>query len=738
MNLLRRALLLCLSAALLPLLTACHDDDEADIVIDFEPTNVETYTYKIAVIMPGSQMYRWKRIVDWAIDYLTRAQDESGIMKRKVALDLEWYDEDQEEGLTEFVSRVDADPEYKAIIGPMRTEHAYTVATLCEKHHKTLLLPQCTSTEVQRIFAESPNVFNLTQSDIGQVEMMVSLALSNRAPSISLLVHCEDVTSAKSQRSYGSTFRNWVGFMASEAGLPVDTVCLYEDDATLQQAVSGIADYYSRNDTASLSAERSVLLFVPEKPEELIAYDRFMRQYTSMAGCESSYPFTFCSSSVVSDVVAGANLGDGYEGIDISPAATSGFIPAYKALYGPSEYPVGGEAQLFDALYLLTCALLYNPNDVSGSIIAITDDDTYEQSPEYASSLFPADIGLTLGMISMRIMVPVSGALGRWKFDSRYHASLLSTTYSHWRLNHNAFFTLQYMTLGKSRRAVSNEQLWQMNAHVTEDFSQYEYDYSYTEQKGNYAVIVAASTGWHNYRHQADALNMYQMLKQHGYDDDHILLIWEGDIVDDEHNLHPGEVRVKPDGDNLYHDVKVDYHTSALKPDDLSNILTGNVTERTPVVLQSSSKDNVLFFWSGHGNEGVFYLDRYNCMNRQMQATLNSMYEERKYRKMFFVVEACYSGSVAEYCKGVPGVLMLTAANGSETSLADVLDPEMNIWLSNGFTRSFCEAVERNNNISMRDLYYYVAQQTVGSHATMYNYEMYGNMFTNTVKEFFP
>lgn len=112
------------------------------------------------------------------------------------------------------------------------------------------------------------------------------------------------------------------------------------------------------------------------------------------------------------------------------------------------------------------------------------------------------------------------------------------------------------------------------------------------------------------------------------------------------------------------------------------------------------------------------------------------MNEAGKYRKILFSMDACYSGTIGEDCEGIPGVLFMTAANANETSKADMKDPEMGIWLSNGFTRAFQEAIDNNPNISMRDLYYKVARQTVGSHATVYNHTSYGNMFTNTMQEY--
>lgn len=100
------------------------------------------------------------------------------------------------------------------------------------------------------------------------------------------------------------------------------------------------------------------------------------------------------------------------------------------------------------------------------------------------------------------------------------------------------------------------------------------------------------------------------------------------------------------------------------------------------------------------------------------------------------VMDACYSGGIAEGCTGIPGVLFLTAANAYEPSKADLKDPEMGIWLSNGFTRVFQETIDTNPSVSIRDLYYTVARGTTGSHATVYNHENYGNLFTDSMKEY--
>lgn len=131
------------------------------------------------------------------------------------------------------------------------------------------------------------------------------------------------------------------------------------------------------------------------------------------------------------------------------------------------------------------------------------------------------------------------------------------------------------------------------------------------------------------------------------------------------------------------------------------------------------------------------YAPEYVGSNGDVYGTdIRDMVEKMQYRKLLFVLDACYSGTIGEACEGLPGVLVMTAANADEPSKADMMDPEMGIWLSNGFTRAFQEAIDTNVHISLNDLYYKLARQTVGSHAMVYNSTNYGNMHRNTMEEY--
>jgi legumain len=46
------------------------------------------------------------------------------------------------------------------------------------------------------------------------------------------------------------------------------------------------------------------------------------------------------------------------------------------------------------------------------------------------------------------------------------------------------------------------------------------YIYIYAE---NFAIVVAGSTGWINYRHQSDVFHAFKLLSERGFDSDHLV-----------------------------------------------------------------------------------------------------------------------------------------------------------------------------------------------------------------------
>ena len=70
-----------------------------------------------------------------------------------------------------------------------------------------------------------------------------------------------------------------------------------------------------------------------------------------------------------------------------------------------------------------------------------------------------------------------------------------------------------------------------------------------------WAVLVAASRGWDNYRHQADVCHAYQVLHGHGVPEDNIIVMMYDDIAYNQRNPYQGKIFNRPNGSDVYKGV---------------------------------------------------------------------------------------------------------------------------------------------------------------------------------------
>ena len=712
------------------LMCACHREDDV---------NVDTYhtdVFKVAVIVPTELQPYWQRTAEWAQEILQRAQ--VGRDKR-VKVELEFHDE-RAADIDTYIQSVATDEAYAAMIGPVSAAKVDLAARACRDQKKMLILPVTTSAELQRIYTKLDHVFFLTQNDIIQMEAMMALLEGFEAIGVT-----DNVGLITSDDMYGQTFYDWFGFLAAERDYNVPLICRLDDNTTVADAVR--QHWEAFNNEIYLHN----IFFAPSKASDLIEMkeelDRMEAYVTEELEQYYLRPTLFCSDICVNDEVA-QTLQSGFEGVEPTANPASGFIPAYESKFG--EEPRAGEPQLFDALYLVYYSL--KAMLVDGRELIEDATDAYgrscRQSPlwEYfikivdndkdiAYSWFDYDAYYAFYMFDLGLPVGITGVSSTLEFDQKFHSTVTSTTYRHWRLHNGKFATLQYFSADGSDRTVSTINDWSVKVYNEQELEQYVSTHTYPEHKDNYAVVVAGSSGWSNYRHQADVLAMYHALKAQGFDDDHIILIMEDDIAHHPKNRYPGVMKITSDGENLYEGVKADYQMSKLYSSDLHNIMTGVKTARTPVVLEATENDNVFVFWSGHGEYKSLIYNEREFTASEVRNMLETMNKQKKYRKLFFVMETCFSGSVAESCEGIPGMLMMTAANESETSKADMFDNELGVYLSNGFTRAFQGKIIEQPDVILRDLFYHVVRQTAGSHASLYNYKNYGNIYTERLGE---
>lgn len=682
---------------------SCNDRNDSPASGEMEKT------FKVAVIMPSDSQARWNRIAEWALDNISSAQQ--GLQKR-IRIELEWQDENASDW-EDFAARVADDDSYVAVIGPQLSGHARKMAQLCQKKQKTLILPIATSTEFQRSFASSSYVWNLAQSDITQCELLLSQAKLSEYSKISLLTSDDD---------YGKSFSDWFAFQITELGMSVEDIVIYHSEQQIREAVRAQYNKPVKFDKA--------LIFAPNNQESALIFDDEMcKLKASLGEAYFDFPLLLCSDVMNSPYLLNHLKYTDYEGLSPSATPESGFNSIYRVKFG--EEPLSGEAHLFDAITLLAYALTRQEataENLNDAILAMVEGRTV-----WNTGWLKDDMHRTFSMLQAGADINLSGVTGDWTFDERTHASVLNTTYCHWMLREGTYTALEYLSTDGGVNTISTTQAWEWKNNHMLSFSDSQQDFQYPELEDRWAVVVGASDDWANYRHQADALAMYQLLKRHGYDDDHILLVIEDNLADNPKNLYPGVVKVRPDGENVHTDVQVDYKLSQLSFKNFSKIMQGEQQPGFSSYLPSSAQDNIIIFWCGHGVRNQL---AWGSNGDVYGSDIREMIEKMSYRKILFVLDACYSGTIGEACEKLPGVLIMTAANADEPSKADMMDPEMGIWLSNGFTRAFQEAIDADVHISLNDLYYKLARQTVGSHAMVYNSACYGNMHRNTIEEY--
>jgi ABC-type branched-subunit amino acid transport system substrate-binding protein len=683
---------------------ACSDNDGESA------GKPQTTKFKVAVIMPATSQERWNRTAEWALSNMTYAQS---TLQTAVSLELEWKDENTAD-IDSYIASVSKDDSYCAIIGPFTSTKARVAAEACLKSGKTLLLPMATSAELQRMYANTQNIWNLVQSDITQCELMILQASLYEKSEVSLLAP---------DTEYGQSFSDWFSYQASEAGLDVGFVDIYSNTAELRSAMDKQVGTNRVYDKA--------LLFVPGSDDDAIAFDN---EYGRLKGDDDylDFPQVICSDNMYSATLESKLKYYDYEGLAPSAAPESGFNEAYYAKF--NSYPIPGEAHLFDALMMVGFAAtesVKSGNGINESLLEAT-----QWNGTWNSGWMRDDLRLTFEAIQQGREIDLGGVTGDWTFDTRTKSCVLNSTYTHWIHTCGKYSALEYVSADGGARTTSQLQAWESQSTNVQSFDSNQKNFTYPELKNNWAVVISGSTDWANYRHQADALAMYQVLKRHGYDDDHIMYISEDNIAYHAKNLHQGVVKVRPDGENLYHDVNVDYKLSELTFFDFGSIMTGDKSAGLRKVLETTENDNIFIYWCGHGTKNELAWGNSIINSTFMADIFKQMNKEKRYRKIFFALDACYSGTIGNACVGIPGIVVMTAANATEPSKADMKDTEMGIWLSNGFTRAFQETIDSRVDISLRDLYYTLSLNTVGSHATVYNMENYGNAYNNYMNEF--
>ncbi|KAG4171566.1 hypothetical protein ERO13_A12G217900v2 [Gossypium hirsutum] len=188
-----------------------------------------------------------------------------------------------------------------------------------------------------------------------------------------------------------------------------------------------------------------------------------------------------------------------------------------------------------------------------------------------------------------------------------------------------------------------------------------------------WAVLVAGSSGYGNYRHQADVCHAYQLLRKGGLKEENIIVFMYDDIAMNELNPRPGIIINHPQGDDVYAGVPKDYTGEHVTAANLYAVLLGNrsaLSGGSGKVVDSKPDDRIFLYYSDHGGPGVLGMPNLPFLYAMdFLDVLKKKHAAGSYREMVIYVEACESGSIFEGIMPEDlNIYVTTASNAQESS----------------------------------------------------------------------
>ena len=705
--------------------------DKREVMPESTQGPSEWITAKVAVVLPLSgednDKMRYERICKMFDDNIIKAQFD---LPKGVKLELEWYDENTL-NIRKFANDLYYRDDVVALIGPLKNKNVDVVASVI--YNKGIPMFVMTSSEdiIRRyssgtagVSVKKPFMWSLSATDMTQAHIILAKAGTVGHDKISLI---------SAGNEYGATFSKWIQHYAGEMALTILDNVQYSSTQQLENEFSRLCEGNSDVIICALndSSDAEKVLKIAQ-----------------------SYPSTpkiyFTGSVLNSSLLKLGNLADGAEGFSMYPSPYTGFHIAYQSLF--DEYPMPIEAQLYDSLLLTLISFSYyhysGGSVTLNEILATLSDLPLADMSGLEEALFWETSSPIWDYANLRNLVldPIRdrklpkynlvGTLGNLKFASESYTSLIKSSYINWIIFEGRHIALDYID-EEGIKYSSYIIAWDWLKHL-EDL---ENDSGFAPglASGNKAVLICGSEGWYNYRHQSDLLYVYNTLKKNNYNDDDIILIMRDDIAYHPRNPHPGVIKVSPDGENLYHDVVIDYRADTLSTKDIEDILVGNKSERLSTVLESNATENVILYWTGHGTEKSFsWLETgEKFTDEQMGATVRKMYEDKKYQSMLIFTEPCYSGSVVNAIEGTPLVLGISAASENESSYAENYSSELGVWMCDRFTLNLIRTYEEHRYINLLNTYKKLNTSTLGSHVQVYNTDNFYSLGDTMLMDYF-
>ncbi len=660
---------------------------------------------RIGVMLPlsGSADLGLRPALAWA---QAAVNDAGGVAGRPIALE---YADLATTTAAQAADRFLADDGIVAVIGPDASADVFAVADRFIAAQRVLISPSASAGDIFRAFGGRDYFWRTVESDVAQTETMLAHAGKQGVRRVALWTDFGP---------YGATFFDWFGFLARELSMEVVGIVRRQPDApdcsaSLAEAIRAAPEVLFVA-TTSIDDIACLLRTAPTLSPATRLFFSDGARYPGLPGRLGA-------------------LGEGMEGTAFAPDPATGFEPAYQVELGVP--PPAFAAPAYDALVLIAYALERSDGAGGPALAAAIKEVVTGRGP--LTGWDKAGIAEALRRLRAGEQPDITGATGPLEFDHDRFTDPTQSTFRVWRVRAGAYETTDYLSGTGSLRAASTHSALRTLASVrhrsTADIGAAD-EHPVAERRGLWALVAALSTGWDNYRHQADALAMYQLLKSRGVPDERIILVLEDDLAGDPRNPD-GAVRNVAGGPDLRAGAEIDYRLSQIGPDDLQALLEGQPTASTPVVLGGGAGDDALVYLVGHGGGEGLHLGAEDATGRGgggyldaplLRRALDGRRATDRHRRLLVVVEACHAG-VLEPGVVAPGALLVAAASPTENSFSANWDAAGGLWRADQFSWELYQTLSADPTRSITALYESLYLNVPGSHVTVYNAERFGN-----------
>ncbi len=613
--------------------------------------------------LTGPDARGYEEPLGWAVDNVNRAGGVAGRRVELVEADLGRTTVDA------ATRRFAADPSIVAVIGPNSSDRFFAAAPALIEARKTVVSPTATSGDIFRAFSWSGYVWRTVQSDIAQVRTALLLLARDGVRRPAVLTGIDH---------YGATFFDWFGFYADELSLQPAALVRYDQ---------------SRRDCTPFVEQA-----LAAGPDALVAAakDEASAACIARAWRAKGSPGRLLFTDAAEAPALLADLGrdaEGLEGLGLGADPGAGFTEAFRTRFGHA--PNDAAASTYDAVALLSYGLARSGGEggaeLSRAMASVVDG---RGAP---TGWDGAGIAAALASIAAGGQPDLDGAAGHLEFDADTHTDLLTGTYEHWRVEHGAFRTVDLLPSTPARPGTSDARVTALDSLQSNYRATAGPPFDPPEAKrGLWALLVATSHGWDNYRHQADVFAQYRMLRASGVPADHIVTVAQDDLTDDPRNPRPGQVPYEVGGEDVRDGVQIDYHLDDVDAGSILSILAGRRSAALPKVIDSTAGDDVYVYVAGHGDSDGVYVgvdqpvvepgDRYTVLRGgDLAATVAQMHADGRYRRMLIAVEACKGGVLGAHLDA-PGALLVSAASPTENSLSANYDGTAGVWQADQFS----------------------------------------------------